>query len=106
MDPIRPRTVRISGAFLVYRSAARIAPDTVSRSEPGWRGGRFHRAITHNTPRYDAAFSENTVAIPNAAIRNPPSAGPIARARLNSMPLKQWPASIPLAAPVLEGPLA
>src|SRR6516162_3087930 len=70
MHPIRPRTVRISGAFLVYRTAARIAPDTVSRSEPGWSDGRFHRAITPSTPRYDAAFSENTVVIPDVAMRN------------------------------------
>ena len=72
----------------MYRTAARIAPDTVSRSGPGWCGCRFHRAITHSTPRYDIAFSENTVAIPDAAMRNPPSAGPIARAKLNSMPFR------------------
>jgi len=57
----------MSGAFRVYRIAARVAPLSVSRGVPICRAGRFHRAITHNTPRNDSAFNVKAVATPATA---------------------------------------
>ena len=49
--------------------------------------GRFHRATTKMTPRNDAALTRKAVPAFAIAMTMPPSAGPMARAKLNSMPL-------------------
>src|SRR5262245_35735147 len=49
---------------------------------------RFHRAMTQMTPANDTALTTKAAPTPAAAINAPASAGPTARARLNSMPLK------------------
>src|SRR4029077_4225656 len=51
------------------------------------RTGRFHRATTRITPTNDKTLATNAAATPAAAIKTPASAGPTARAKLNSIPL-------------------
>src|ERR1700685_1049755 len=51
------------------------------------RIGLFHPAHTRMTPKNDTEFATNAVATPAAAMIMPASAGPTARARLNSIPL-------------------
>src|SRR5271154_4639016 len=67
--------------------AATVAPDNVSGGEVRVRIGLFHRATTRMTPKNDTKFATNAVATPAAAMTKPASAGPTARARLNSIPL-------------------
>ena len=67
--------------------AAAVAPPSVSGGVDRLRGCRFQRAMITMTPRKDAALMANAVPTPDAAITIPASAGPKARAKLNSMPL-------------------
>ena len=67
--------------------AAAVAPPNVSGGVDRLRGCRFQRAMTTMTPRKEAALMANAVPTPDAAITIPASAGPKARAKLNSMPL-------------------
>src|ERR1700678_3368602 len=66
--------------------AATVAPDNVSGGVVRLRMGRFHFATTKITPQNDTKFATKAVATPAAAITTPASAGPTARARLNSIP--------------------
>src|ERR1700756_754750 len=67
--------------------AATVAPLKVSRGAVRLLIGLFHFATTRMTPKNDTAFHTKAVATPAAAITTPASAGPTARARLNSIPL-------------------
>src|ERR1700691_2245746 len=67
--------------------AATVAPDNVSGGVARLRIGLFHLATTTMTPRNETQFTTNAVATPATAMTTPASAGPTARARLNSMPL-------------------
>src|SRR5580658_10753746 len=66
--------------------AATVAPVNVSGGVVRLRTGRFHLATTKITPQNDKKFATKAVATPAAAITTPASAGPTARARLNSIP--------------------
>src|SRR5271169_6918978 len=66
--------------------AATVAPANVSGGALLLRIGLFHLATTRMTPKNDTKFATNAVATPAAAMRTPASAGPTARARLNSIP--------------------
>src|ERR1700690_3939938 len=66
--------------------AATVAPVNVSGGAVRLRIGLFHLATTTMTPRNDTKFTTNAVATPAAAMTTPASAGPTARARLNSIP--------------------
>src|ERR1700684_1646094 len=66
--------------------AATVAPVNVSGGVVRLRMGRFHLATTKITPQNDTKFVTKAVATPAAAITTPASAGPTARARLNSIP--------------------
>src|SRR5579864_637554 len=79
--------MRTAGEKRTYRIAAIVAPVTVSGGVACLTAGRFQRATTRITPRKDKVFDTNAAPIPAAAITKPASAGPTARARLNSMPL-------------------
>src|SRR5271155_4058679 len=65
--------------------AAAVAPVNVSGGAVSLRIGRFHLATTRMTPKNDTKFATNAAATPAAAMTTPASAGPTARARLNSM---------------------
>src|SRR2546428_1076016 len=67
--------------------AATVAPPTVSGGAVRLWTGRFQRATTRMTPTNDATFTRNAAPTPAVAISTPASAGPTARAMLNSMPL-------------------
>src|SRR5271155_1858044 len=67
--------------------AATVAPEKDSRGAVLLRTGLFHRATTRMTPKNDTKFATNAVATPAADMIAPASAGPTARARLNSIPL-------------------
>src|SRR5580698_11020059 len=67
--------------------AATVAPENDSGGEFILRTGLFHLATTRMTPKNDTKFTTNAVPTPAAAMTMPASAGPIARARLNSIPL-------------------
>src|SRR5260370_5550608 len=64
-----------------------VAPVTVSGGVVRLTAGRFQRATTRITPKKDKVFNRNAAPIPANAITKPASAGPTARAKLNSMPL-------------------
>ena len=64
-----------------------VAPTTLSAGAVRFRCGRFQRATTKITPINDIAFTTNAVPTPKAAMSTPARPGPIARARLNSIPL-------------------
>ena len=63
-----------------------LAAPSVSAGNLLFRTGRFHLKITKITPRNEIAFSTKATTTPAAATINPASPGPVARARLNSMP--------------------
>src|ERR1700734_1184127 len=67
--------------------AATVGPENDSAGVLLLRTGLFHLATTRMTPKNDTKFATNAVATPAAAMIKPASAGPIARARLNSIPL-------------------
>src|SRR3984885_10440847 len=67
--------------------AATVAPSKGSGGAVRLRIGLFHFATTRMTPKNDTKFAKNAVATPAAAMTTPASAGPTARARLNSIPL-------------------
>src|SRR5579864_38102 len=67
--------------------AATVAPVNVSGGAVRLRIGLFHLATTRMTPTNDTKFATNAVATPAADMIMPASAGPTARARLNSIPL-------------------
>src|SRR6266404_8118273 len=85
--PPRKSTIRIAGEQRTYRIAATVAPVTVSGGVVRLTAGRFQRATTRITPKKDKVFNRNAAPIPANAITKPASAGPTARAKLNSMPL-------------------
>src|ERR1700679_113889 len=66
--------------------AATVAPVNVSGGVVRLRMGRFHLATTKITPQNDTKFATKAVATPAAAMTTPASAGPTARAKLNSIP--------------------
>src|SRR5580700_4789591 len=66
--------------------AATVAPVNVSGGAVRLRIGLFHLATTRITPTNDTKFATNAVATPATAMTTPASAGPTARARLNSIP--------------------
>src|SRR5580704_3108085 len=68
--------------------AAAVAPVKVSVGNLLFVTGRFHLAMTTITPRNEIAFTKNAVLTPARAMITPPNAGPTARARLNSIPLR------------------
>src|SRR6266436_2498551 len=79
--------MRTAGEYRTYRIAATVAPVTVSGGVVRLTAGRFQRATTRITPKKDKVFNRNAAPIPANAITKPASAGPTARAKLNSMPL-------------------
>src|SRR6266446_5177742 len=85
--PARNSTTRTAGEKLTYRIAATVAPVTVSGGVARLTMGRFQRATTRITPKKDKVFKRNAAPMPANAITKPASAGPTARAKLNSMPL-------------------
>src|ERR1700678_2741869 len=68
--------------------AATVAPENDSAGVLLLRTGLFHLATTRMTPKNDTKLTTNAVATPAAAMITPASAGPTARARLNSIPLR------------------
>src|ERR1700727_2555222 len=66
--------------------AATVAPVNVSGGVVSLRAGLFHFATTRMTPKNATKFVTNAVATPATAMTTPASAGPTARARLNSIP--------------------
>src|ERR1700685_3406836 len=66
--------------------AATVAPENDSAGLLLLRTGLFHLATTRMTPENDTKFATKAVATPAAAMIMPASAGPTARARLNSIP--------------------
>src|SRR5271155_3721249 len=66
--------------------AATVAPVMVSGGAVRLRTGLFHFATTRMTPKNEKKFTTNAAATPAAAMTIPASAGPTARARLNSIP--------------------
>src|SRR6202140_2815116 len=82
----RTSTMRTAGENRTYRITATVAPVSVSGGVGGLTAARFQRATTRMTPRNDSVFKRNAVPMPANAITKPANAGPIARARLNSMP--------------------
>src|SRR6202142_1364998 len=85
--PVLSNTVRIAGECPTYRIAATVAPEKDSGGALLLRTGLFHLATTKMTPKNDAKFATKAVATPATVMIAPPSAGPTARARLNSIPL-------------------
>src|SRR5260370_5099615 len=67
--------------------AARVAPATVSGGVARLTTGRFQRRMTRITPKNETALIRNAIPTPANATTAPASAGPMARAKLNSMPL-------------------
>src|ERR1022692_146772 len=67
--------------------AATVAPEKDSGGMLLFRTGLFHRATTTMTPKNDTKFATNAMATPATEMIMPASAGPTARARLNSIPL-------------------
>src|SRR5579863_2785206 len=67
--------------------AATVAPVKVSGGAVRLRIGLFHLTTTRMTPKNDTKFATNAVATPATDMTMPASAGPTARARLNSIPL-------------------
>src|ERR1700723_3383554 len=65
---------------------ATVAPVIVSGGVVRLRTGRFHFATTKMTPKNATKFVTNAMATPATAMTTPASAGPTARARLNSIP--------------------
>src|SRR4029077_21251672 len=84
--PARTSTMRTAGEYRTYRIAATVAPVTVSGGVVRLTAARFQRATTRMTPKNDSVFKRNAVPMPANAITKPASAGPTARAKLNSMP--------------------
>src|SRR5579864_583958 len=78
--------MRTAGEKRTYRIAAIVAPVTVSGGVACLTAGRFQRATTRITPKKDKVFKRNAAPMPANAITKPASAGPTARAKLNSMP--------------------
>src|SRR5258705_8625983 len=68
--------------------AATVAPRTVSGGVDRLRTGRFQRATTRITPVNETTLTRKAMPTPVVAIRMPASAGPTARAMLNSMALR------------------
>src|SRR5664279_1770126 len=66
--------------------AATVAPEKDSGGALLFRTGRFQRATTTRTPKNEMKFATKAVATPAADMIMPASAGPTARARLNSIP--------------------
>src|ERR1700723_1547503 len=85
--PVLSNTVRIAGECRTYRIAATVAPEKDSAGALLLRTGLFHLATTRMTPKNDTKFAKKAVATPAADMIAPASAGPTARARLNSIPL-------------------
>jgi hypothetical protein len=85
--PILSSTVRIAGECRTYRIAATVAPEKDSRRPLLPWTGLFHLATTRMTPKNDKKFATKAVATPATDMIVPASAGPTARARLNSIPL-------------------
>src|SRR5580704_16930302 len=85
--PVLSNTVRIAGECRTYRIAATVAPEKDSGGALLRRTGLFHLATTRMTPKNDTQFVRKAVATPATEIRLLASAGPTARARLNSIPL-------------------
>src|ERR1700692_3341945 len=67
--------------------AATVAPEKDSDGGLLFRTGLFHRATTRMTPKNDTKFVTKAAATPATDMITPASAGPTARARLNSIPL-------------------
>src|SRR5580704_5626121 len=67
--------------------AATVAPVNVSGGAVVLRIGLFHLATTRITPKNETKFATKAAATPAAAMTTPASAGPTARAKLNSIPL-------------------
>src|SRR6202023_186664 len=67
--------------------AARVAPARVSVGVARLTTGRFQRRMTRITPTNETALIRNAIPTPANATTAPASAGPMARAKLNSMPL-------------------
>src|ERR1700693_5626753 len=85
--PVLSNTVRIAGECRTYRIAATVAPEKDSGGALLLRTGLFHLATTRMTPKNDTKFATKPVATPATDMIVPASAGPTARARLNSIPL-------------------
>src|ERR1700679_2548044 len=80
--------------------AATVAPENDSTGALLRRTGLFHLATTKMTPKKDMKFATNAAATPAAAMITPASAGPTARARLNSIPFSADAAAISSWAPI------
>src|ERR1700688_2734743 len=85
--PVLSNTVRIAGECRTYRIAATVAPEKDSGGALLLRTGLFHLATTRMTPKNDTKFATKAAATPATDMIAPASAGPTARARLNSIPL-------------------
>src|SRR5271170_4562495 len=85
--PVLSNTVRIAGECRTYRIAATVAPEKDSGGALLLRAGLLHLATTRRTPKNDRKFATKAVATPATEMMVPASAGPTARARLNSIPL-------------------
>src|ERR1700723_4510360 len=68
--------------------AAEVAPRKVSAGSVLFRTGLFHLLITAMTPKKERALNANAAPTPTDATTKPPSPGPTARARLNSIPFR------------------
>src|SRR5579872_6580520 len=68
--------------------AARVAPTIDSGGVERLTAGRRQRAITRITPKNESVLIRNAVPTPARAITPPASAGPTARAKLNSIPFR------------------
>src|SRR5271170_7258363 len=86
--PALTSTMRTAGEYRTYRIAATVAPVTVSGGVVRLRTARFQRATTRITPKNDAELIKNAAPTPVKAMTKPANAGPTARAKLNSMPLR------------------
>src|SRR5580698_1889850 len=67
--------------------AATVAPVNVSAGAVRGRIGLFHLTTNRMTPKNETQFTTNAAATPATVMTKPASAGPTARARLNSIPL-------------------
>src|ERR1700683_4087040 len=85
--PVLSNTVRIAGECRTYRIAATVAPEKDSGGALLLPTGLFHLETTRMTPKKDTKFATQAVATPATDMIVPASAGPTARARLNSIPL-------------------
>src|SRR5215467_309616 len=68
--------------------AARVAPATVSGGVARLTVARFQRATTNITPANETVLIRNAAPTPASATTAPASAGPTARAKLNSIPFR------------------